>query len=100
MNKPGNDPGDQGRALLAGNADDGMRPFSLREQTVHDRLANRRGPPSLASDACAAGPGIHFDDGAALFFERARDVLGGDVDAADVQAFHAGGERDDRIDIG
>ena len=102
MDKPGDETGDQGRALRAGNADDGdAAVFTFGKQTAHDRLADR---PRLAVGwhqmHVQAGSGIHFDDGAALFFERARDVLGDDVDAGDVQAYHAGGERDDRIDIG
>ena len=47
-----------------------------------------------------AGAGIDLDDGAALLVERARDVLGDQVDAGDVQPDDAGGQRDGVRDLG
>ncbi|MDB5920217.1 MAG: cphA, partial [Massilia sp.] len=40
-----------------------------------------------------AGAGVDFDDGATLLFQRTRDVFAHQVDAGDVEADHARGQR-------
>ena len=79
----------------AGNADQGDAAVSIvREQVFDDgpadsaRLAGGR-----AQVHEQAWAGVDFDDGATLFFQRTGDVFAHEVDAGDVEADHAGGER-------
>ena len=89
----------------AGDADDrDAAAVAVREQVVDDRAADRprrRRPPACRCIS-RPGPGVDLDDRAALLLERARDVLGDQVDAGDVESDHAGGEcdacRDARVD--
>jgi hypothetical protein len=73
----------------------GMRPLSpVREQVLDDGLADfARLAGGRLDVGQQARAGIDFDDGAALLFERARDVFAHQVDAGDVQADHARGQR-------
>ena len=73
-----------------------MRPLSslVGEQMLDDRLAHRLrrafGRPQVHQQPRA---GIDLDDRAALFVQRLADVLGHHVDAGDVQADGARGQR-------
>ncbi len=63
---------------------------------LHDGLAHGPGCAHCGFEVHQqAGAGVHFHNGAALFVQRAGDVLRHHVDAGDVQPHHLGGQRGD-----
>lgn len=90
--------GHHGLAVGAGDADHGYAAvvvaFASREQVIHHGTAHRAGFTVGGLQVHQqAGAGIDLDNGAALLGERARNVLRHQVDAGDVQAHDAGGQR-------
>ncbi|MCY1352233.1 hypothetical protein D9M69_385210 [compost metagenome] len=87
-----------GLAVGAGHADHrdaaAVVLLGLGEQVVDDGAANRTRRAFGRLDVHQqARTGVDLDDGAALFGQRARDVLGHQVHAGDVQSNHARGQR-------
>src|SRR5471030_307614 len=102
LQQPSDQPRGHRRAVFAGDADDGHAAgFVVREQMVDDGRADRaRFAAGRAQMRQQAGTGVDFDDGAALFGQRPRNVVGDDIDAGDVEADHARGQRGHRRHFG
>src|SRR5574343_103655 len=94
--------GDRVAAVGAADADQRHAAAFFRgKQVVDDGLADRARLADARLDVHQQpGAGIDFDDGAALFGQRLRDVLADQVDAGDVEADDAGGQRGDLGGVG
>ena len=98
LQQPAHQAGDEGIALRARNAHQRNAPsawpaFGAREQVIDDGHAHGAGRAAGGLEVHQqAGAGVHFQNGAALLFHGARDVLQDHVHACNVQADDFGGE--------